>query len=66
MQSMAIYYWLHIYFFTTAHTTLIFFLLQIVLKLFWGLITYSFVENFKRYLLIIKRDFITLIIDEKS
>ena len=42
MQSMAIYYGLHVYF-------------QIDLKLFWDLIIYSFVENFRRYLLIIKK-----------
>src|SRR5579871_5689636 len=39
--------------------SLVFILLQIHLKLLLGLVIYGFVENFKRYLLIIKRALIT-------
>ncbi len=50
--------------FTAACMSLVFVFFQIYLRQFLGLVIYDFVENFKCYLLIIKRVLITRIIQE--
>jgi hypothetical protein len=52
--------------FTAACMSLVFTFFQIYLRQFLGLFIYSSVENFKRYLLIIKEILIAGIIEEKS
>ena len=56
----------HYLLFTAFCMPLFFVFFQIYLKQFLGLVIYGFVENFKRYLLIIKGALITGIIEEKS
>jgi hypothetical protein len=55
----------HIFTFSTVCMSLVFVFFLIYLELYLGLVIYDFVENFKRYLLIIKRASITGIIQEK-
>jgi hypothetical protein len=52
--------------FTVACMSLVSALFQIYVKLFLDIVIDDFVENFKRYLLIIKRALIIGIIEKKS
>ena len=65
MQTVLIYYGSHLLF-TAVCISLVFIFSQIYVTLFLDIVIDAFVENFKRYLLIIKKALITEIIEKKS